>query len=102
MQRCHETVLHPLRTAAEHAEMGRWKQASEALQLVKAGWEEKWGITAALSDHEPMETVNDLLAQLEVYAQVQDPARFAAVCARLREALEAIGEAHSVAWWNLA
>lgn len=102
MQKCHEEVLLALHDAEARAEKGDWQQARAGVAAAKAGWEAKWGITAALCDHEPMETVNDLLAQLEVYTEVKDPVQFAAVCARLREALEAIGEAHSVAWWNLA
>lgn len=102
MQTCHREVLTALHAAEEQAESGSWQQARAGVAAAKAGWEAKWGITAALCDHEPMETVNDLLAQLEVYTEVKDPVQFAAVCARLREALEAIGEAHRVAWWNLA
>ena len=102
MQSCHEGVLRPLEVAAEAAEAGNWQQAEDALRTAEEMWEQKWGITAALSDHEPMEKINDLFAQLEVYAQAQDSFAFRAVCARLGKALDAIGEAHSVAWWNLA
>ena len=102
MQQCHEAVKQSLTNAAAHAQVGQWEPAEENLQQAKTLWDEKWGITAALSDHEPMETVNDLLAQLEIFAREQDQTHFCAICAQLQEALNAIGEAHSVAWWNLA
>lgn len=102
MQKCHEDVLRTLQTAVTCAEAGNWQQATFALRTAEDAWERQWGITAALSDHEPMEKINDLFAQLDIYAKAEDPVRFTAVCARLKEALDAIGEAHSVVWWNLA
>lgn len=102
MEKCHEDVILRLEQAAEDANRGSWGQAQSGLQQAKAGWEDRWGISAALTDHEPMEQVNNLFAQLEVYAREQDPIGFCAVCAHLQESLYAIGEAHSIVWWNLA
>jgi len=102
MTRCHRDVTEVLEAAAKDAEAGNWQPARAKLLAAEEGWKKKWGITAALSDHEPMEKINDLFARLEVYAQEQDSIGFRVLCARLTEALEAIGEAHSVAWWNLA
>ena len=102
MTGCHRNVQDTLALAAKEAEVGNWQPAQAHLLEAEAHWEEKWEITAALSDHEPMEHVNDLFAQLEVYARERDSVGFRVLCARLAEALDAIGEAHSVAWWNLA
>jgi len=102
MQRCHRDMGKQLQSAAHYAQAGRWPQAKAALHGAETDWKQQWGITAALSDHAPMEQVNDLLARLKVYARAEDPVQFAAVCARLEEALDAISEAHRVTWWNLA
>lgn len=102
MGSCHKGVVDSLEEAAVFAENGNWNRVQEKLQQAKADWDDRWGISAALSDHEPMEKINSLFAQAEVWTKARDDTAFLDVCARLCEALQAIGEAHSVAWWNIA
>ena len=57
--------------------------------------------TAAVVDHEPMEEVESLFAQLDVYLKARDPVAYCACCASLEVFARAIGESHSVSWWSL-
>lgn len=87
--------------AAEAALREDWSNAEALTRSARARWDKYWGFCAAFADHEPMEDINGLFAQLEVYAQSRDAQNFAAVCAKLSEDTKAIGEAHSLTWWNL-
>ena len=78
-----------------------WDLAQRTAGDVRQDWDRRFSFFAALTDHEPMENINGLFAQLEVYGQRRDPQGFAAVCAQLARDLEAIGEAHSLKWWNI-
>lgn len=87
--------------AAEAALREDWANAEALAESARARWEKYWGFCAAFADHEPMEKINGLFAQLDIYAQSRDAQNFAAVCAQLSEDAKAIGEAHSLKWWNL-
>lgn len=101
MVRCSEPVGETIAWAAEAALREDWDNAETLAGQARARWEKYWGVCAAFADHEPMENINGLFAQLEVYAYSRDAQNFAAVCAQLSEDAKAIGEAHSLKWWNL-
>ena len=90
-----------IRQAGDAALQEDWDTAEALSAEVKEQWEKGFPYLASLSDHEPMENINGLFAQLEVYAQSRDPQNFAAVCGQLAQDLEAMGEAHSLKWWNI-
>ena len=90
-----------IRQAGDAALQEDWDTAQALSANVKEQWEKGFPYLASLSDHEPMENINGLFAQLEVYAQSLDPQNFAAVCGQLAQDLEAMGEAHSLKWWNI-
>lgn len=90
-----------IRQAGDAALQEDWDTAETLSADVKEQWEKGFPYLASLSDHEPMENINGLFAQLEVYAQSRDPQNFAAVCGQLSRDLEAMGEAHSLKWWNI-
>ncbi len=101
MVKCCEPVGNAAAEAAAAALREDWDNAEALVGQARAQWKKYWGFCAAFADHEPMEDINGLFAQLEVYAQSRDPQNFAAVCAQLSEDTKAIGEAHSLKWWNL-
>ena len=78
-----------------------WESAETLARQARVRWEKYRNFCAAFADHGPMENINGLFAQLAVYARLRDGANFAALCARLSEDAKAIGEAHSLTWWNL-
>ena len=87
--------------AVEAALAENWEETEELMGQARTRWEKYHNFCAAFADHEPMENINGLFAQLEVYARRRDSQGFAAICAQLSEDIRAIGEAHSLKWWNL-
>ena len=96
-----DPMTEGIRQAGDAALREDWDTAQALSADVKEQWEKGFPYLASLSDHEPMENINGLFAQLEVYAQSRDPQNFAAVCGQLAQDLEAMGEAHSLKWWNI-
>lgn len=101
MEEFHEDGAKKLTRASAYALEDNWAPARElAFQAMKQ-WQEHREFTAAFADHEPMEDVDCLFAELPVYAREEDAAHFAATCAELAKRLEAVSNAHSFLWWNV-
>ena len=94
-------ITETLRRAGELVFLGDWDDAMASMAEAKGCWEKTYPLCASLTDHEPMEDINSLFAQLEVYGESRDTRNFVAVCALLAENLNAIGEAHTLKWWNV-
>ena len=90
-----------LRRASELALAEDWPQAEALRKRALDHWEKRWRLTAAFADHEPMDEIDGIFAELKVYAAVRDQVAYSAACAHLAELLEALGMAHSFNWWNL-
>ncbi len=101
MQKAHEPMSAALKQACALAENDQWEDALQCAAQVKQEWEDSWGLSASFADHEPMERINALFAQLEVSGQSRDTLSYCLLCAQLWEELEAMGEAHRFIWWNL-
>lgn len=101
MEAIHTPLAEAVGRAGTNAMAGDWAEARHILAQSRKNWEEKRNIIAVFADHEPMEEVDALFAQLEVAAEFQDGPGFASLCAHLRESLKAMGEAHGPSWWNL-
>ena len=101
MEEFHEDSAKKLTRASAYAwEDNRAPARELAFQAMKQ-WQEHREFTAAFADHEPMEDVDCLFAQLPAYARQEDTAHFAAICAELSKRLEAVSNAHSFRWWNV-
>ena len=87
--------------AAELVLDDRWDQAERIRLEAQAQWQSRWHLAAAFADHAPMEEVDSLFAQLEVYARKRDQLGYAALCRELARELAAMGDAHVPSWWNL-
>ena len=101
MGESHRKISAELDRAAGFALTGNWEQADFYAQQAKNHWEKGWHLAGAFADHEPMEHIDDLFAQLPVYEADRDAVTFAAVCAQLARQVHAVGEAHGMNWWNL-
>lgn len=101
MDRANMPLADAMEQAGRKALEGDWGNANALAGKARASWEESWNVGAVFADHEPMEDINGLFAQLEAYAQMKDPLGFAAVCGLLKTQLEAMGDAHGFVWWNL-
>jgi len=101
LTRQHSPMERQMEQAAAYALAMDWEKAEALTGSVRAAWENAWHSTAAFADHDPMEAIDGLFAQLEVYAEVEEAPSYAAVCAELSRQLAAMGEAHVPNWWNL-
>lgn len=91
-------ISHTLQQASESRD---WEASVSLAQTAQRSWEKNSHLTAALSDHADMDTIDQLFAQLKVYQQRKAETHHAAVCAQLSEAIRALEENHSLTWWNL-
>ena len=96
-----DPVVRLARQAEAAALEEDWAAALARVAEAEELWERHFAFWATLSDHEPMEQINGLFAQLAVYARCRDAVNFGAVCALIAETVEAMGEAHSLKWRNL-
>ena len=101
MDEVHMGIADALETAAEQALSGDLEAAMDTAQKAKASWQKHWHGSAAVADHAPMDEIDGLLAQMEIFGRADKPGDFAACCARLALLVEAMSEAHSLTWWNL-
>ena len=72
-------------------------QAEEAKKL----WNKKKNATATVADHTPMEDIDHLFAEVEIYAQTEEIPHFAACCAQLAVMVRDMSDAHAPNLWNL-
>lgn len=97
----HQSVCSDLTEAADKTLTGEMDAGITLARQAHEVWEQRWNITAAVADHAPMDEIDGLFAQLETYARAGQGADFAALCNRLSKLIDAVGEAHSLTWWNL-
>ena len=95
-----EPVCRDLELAREEALAGSWDGAKEHSLAAQKAWTGKWHGLASAADHTPLEDIDDLFARLEVFRQLEKDDEFAALCAQLSRRLEAVGNAHTLSWWN--
>lgn len=99
--RTHSGISQALKQASESALRGKWEEARQFSLNAKAKWDACRDITAAIADHEPMEQIDDLFSQLDIYLLTRQQIPFSTCCASLGVLTEAIGEAHAINWWSL-
>lgn len=87
--------------AGSFALAGDWTNALEHARLCQKKWEKKQHFLAAFTDHEPIEQLDTLFSQLEIYGKDRLPVEFACVCRQLYHLVEAIDESHSLKWWTI-
>jgi len=92
----HGPIAADMKLAGELAQLGEWEQAVQALTRAEAAWTAGRMFTAALADHQPLEDIESLMAQLPAYAAAGDQAEFAGVCADAACRVEAISAAHKL------
>ena len=101
MSAIHQPAQAQLEQAAELALDGDMPRAAELAQQAKLRWERFRKVISAVADHSPMDEIDRLFAEAEVYAAVAEEEHFASCCAQLSTLVEGMAAAHSAAWWNL-
>lgn len=101
LENIHTEIADTLTTAANVALSGDLTEAEKLALSAKKEWEKSWHGSATVADHEPMDEIDGLLAQLSCFARTGNVSDFAAGCTRCSLLVQAISEAHSLTWWNL-
>lgn len=101
MDQYHTPIAQQLQQAALCAENAQWEQTRQYTASARSRWEQHRKFSASFADHEPMEEIDRLFAELEIWLQKKDSAHCASICGRLSKAAEAMVDAHAFVWWNL-
>lgn len=87
--------------AGELALVGDWSGATEKMNKSQRQWDTYRRFWASFTDHEPVEQVQTLLLQIELYRKEQREVEFASACRALSRVAENIEESHSLRWWSV-
>ena len=90
-----------LEQAAEKTLSGDFEEGVALGLEAKARWERHWNGTATVADHSPMDDVDALFAEMEIYAKTEEKPHFAACCKELSKRVQAMADAHRFSWWNI-
>ncbi len=101
MDNAHMPTVELLQQASEKTVNGEFGEGVLLGLEAKDRWERGWNGTATMADHSPMDDVDALFGEMEVYAITGEQPHFAACCAELAKRIEAVAEAHKFSWWNV-
>ncbi len=101
MKDAHMPTQELLQQAADATLAGDFDRAVELGMEAKDRWERGWNGTAIVADHSPMDDIDALFAEMEIYAKTEEEPHFAACCQELAQRLQAMAEAHRFSWWNV-
>lgn len=101
MVKTHQPIADDLQQSAQAALDGNWEQAARLAGQAQTRWEKYHTFTAAFADHSPMDELDGLFAELEIFYVQREQTHFAAVCAHLAQLAQAMADSHAPSWWNL-
>lgn len=101
MDNAHGPTGALLEQAAEKTLNGEFDSAVALGMEAKTRWERQWNGTAIVADHSPMDDVDALFSEMEIYAKTGEEPHFAACCKELSQRLQAIAGAHKFNWRNV-
>lgn len=101
MDAIHIPAEQALEQAAQKALDGQMDEAVMLARQAHERWDTFWKLTAGVADHSPIDQVDQLFAEMEVYAQAREEEHFAACCAQLSRLVGSMSDAHALSWWNL-
>ena len=101
MKAIHAPGEAALTEAARLALDGQMEQAIPLARQAYSRWQKYRGITAAFSDHTPMDDTERLFREMTVYAQAGEAPHFAACCTELSAMLKAMYETHGFSLKNI-
>lgn len=101
MDKTHLSTGELLTQAAEMTLNGEFEEAVDLGMEAKTQWKKRWNATATVADHSPMDEVDALFAEMEIYARTGEEPHFAACCKELAQRVQSVADAHRFSWWNL-
>lgn len=90
-----------LEQAAEKTLSGDFDAGIALGMEARSRWQCQWDGIAAIADHEPMDEVDALFAEMEVYARAGEEPHFAACCKQLARRIRSFADVHRFIWWNV-
>lgn len=97
----HGQITDILNQAGDAAISGDLDTATAFVMQAQQIWQKHWHLTALVIDHGPVDEIDGMFAQIEAYGQAGEMPEFAACCAGTARMVQAVGESHSLTWWNL-
>ncbi len=97
----HENLSWQLAQASAAAAQGDWERANGYLSQAGQNWQRYRPVTAAFTDHAPLEELERLFAQAEICRSLSLEADCAYVCSSLSQICKAIAESMELPWWNM-
>lgn len=101
MDNAHLPTERLLAQAAEKTLNGDFETAVSLGFQAKSRWDRHWNGTATVADHAPMDDVDALFAEMEIFAETGEEPHFASVCKELSRRIQAVAGAHRFSWWNI-
>ena len=96
----HHRLSRQLDDACAAVQLGDWEKATALTDSAKAEWERWQHFVASFVDHAPLEQMESLFAELEVFRNRRLAVDYAAICTNLSHLSKAIGESHKLTWWS--
>ena len=96
-----EDFTAEIQQAGELALAGNWADAEKKAESCRKKWDRYHRFWASFTDHEPIEQMENLFSQLDVYRVRRLEVDFATVCRNLAHVAEAIDESHNLRWWSV-
>ena len=100
MEKIHLSLSDDLSRAAELALEENWAGAESFTKAAHREWDKRRDLIASLSDHEPMDQIEGLFAQLDAFARAKDRVSYSSTCIFLARQLEALGQGHRLSLPN--
>lgn len=101
VQTHHREVSQQLEAAGNLVYRGNWTEGIALANAARNKWQQSWHLMAAVADHRPMEEIDRVFAELEVYARTEERTHYCACCARLVRMTRTLGEQGGLNWWSL-
>ena len=101
MDNAHAPTGELLDSAAEKALDGEFDTAVALGLAAKERWDRQWNGTATIADHSPMDDMDALFGEMEIYARTGEEPHFAACCRELARRVNAMADAHRFSWRNV-
>ena len=99
--RIHAPLATVLEEASKEALAGNWEDACAAADEARQYWDKYRNLTAAVADHAPLEEMDALFSQLDIYIKLNWQGDFAALCMQLSQMAAAMDESQALTWWTL-
>ncbi len=101
MIQTHLPCADDLENSAACAMAEDWAGAGKLAAQARNTWQKNRKVSASVTDHEPMDEIDAIFEELEVYRAREETAAYSAGCMYLAEQLRDLGNSFKLSWWNL-